>query len=128
MALQGYADLPVPGEVTYVLEEWLRDEATRPEGSFAALAGGAPVGYAGLVEHANGSAVAEHGLTVVHREHRGRGIGRALKKAQLHWASQNGVVELVTWTQKGNEAMQSLNRSLGYADKSKVITFRGPLP
>jgi GNAT superfamily N-acetyltransferase len=128
VALQGYADLPVPGEVTYVLEEWLRDEATRPEGSFAAFAGGVPVGYAGLIEHANGSATAEHGLTVVHREHRGRGIGRALKQAQLRWASRNGVIELVTWTQKGNESMQSLNRSLGYADKSKVITYRGPLP
>jgi GNAT superfamily N-acetyltransferase len=128
VALEGYADLPVPGEVTYVLEEWLRDEATRPEGSFAALAGGRAVGYAGLIEHANGSAIAEHGLTVVLRDHRGRGIGRALKQAQLHWASRNGVVDLVTWTQKGNEAMQALNRSLGYVDKSKVLTYRGPLP
>ena len=62
------------------------------------------------------------------RDRRGRGIARALKQAQLHWASQNGVVELVTWTQKGNEAMQALNRSLGYVDKSKVITYQGPLP
>ncbi len=38
------------------------------------------------------------------------------------------LVELVTWTQKGNEAMQALNRSLGYLDKSKVITYQGPLP
>jgi len=128
VALEGYADLPVPGEVTYVLEEWLREEATRPDGSFAALAGGLPVGYAGLIEHANGSATAEHGLTVVSRDRRGHGIGRALKQAQLHWASQSGVVELVTWTQRGNEAMQSLNRSLGYADTSKVITYQGPLP
>jgi mycothiol synthase len=128
VALEGYADLPVPGEVTYVLEEWLRDEATRPDGSFAAFAGGVPVGYAGLLEHANGSATAEHGLTVVAREHRGRGIARALKQAQLHWAFRNGVARLVTWTQRGNEAMQSLNRSLGYADRSKKITYRGPLP
>jgi mycothiol synthase len=127
VALEGYADMPLPGEVVYVLEEWLREEATRPDGSFAALAGGVPVGYAGLTEHANGSATAEHGLTVVRRDHRGRGIARALKQAQLHWAFQNGVVELVTWTQRGNEAMQSLNRSLGYVDKSKVITYQGPL-
>lgn len=128
VALEGYADLPVPGEVAYSLAEWLRDEATRPEGSFAAFEDGEAVGYAGLIEHANCNATAEHGLTVVQREHRGRGIGRALKQAQLHWASQSGVVELVTWTQKGNEAMQALNRSLGYADKSKVITYQGPLP
>jgi hypothetical protein len=51
-----------------------------------------------------------------------------LKRAQLHWAAANGVAELVTWTQRGNEAMQALNRRLGYLDKSKVITYQGPLP
>jgi hypothetical protein len=40
---------------------------------------------------------------------------------------QNGVAELVTWTQQGNEGMQALNHSLGYVDASKVITFQGPL-
>jgi mycothiol synthase len=128
VALEGYKDMPVPGAVSYRLDEWLRDEATRPDGSFAAFEGGAPVGYAGLGEHANGSAAAEHGLTVVSRARRGRGIGRALKQAQLHWASANGVAELVTWTQKGNEAMQALNRRLGYVDSSKVVVFQGPLP
>jgi GNAT superfamily N-acetyltransferase len=81
-----------------------------------------------LSTHANGNATAEHGLTAVRRDRRGHGIGRALKRTQLHWAAENGVVELVTWTQRGNEAMQALNRSLGYVDKSKVITFQGPLP
>jgi GNAT superfamily N-acetyltransferase len=80
------------------------------------------------MEHADGPAKAEHGLTAVRRDRRGRGIGRALKLAQLHWAARSGVRELVTWTQKGNEAMQALNRSLGYVDTSKVITYQGPLP
>jgi len=128
VALEAYEDLPLPGEVTYKLEEWLRDEATRPEGSFVAFENGEVVGWAGLSTHANGDATAEHGLTAVRRDRRGRGIGHALKRTQLHWAAQNGVVELVTWTQRGNEAMQALNRSLGYVDKSKVITFQGPLP
>jgi mycothiol synthase len=128
VALQGYADMPVPGEVSYELEQWLRAEATRPGGSFAAFAGDVPVGYAGLIGHASGPATAEHGLTVVDREQRGRGIARALKQAQLHWAARNGVDRLVTWTQKGNEAMQALNRSLGYDDVSKVLTYQGPLP
>lgn len=128
LALEGYADLPLPGEVSYELETWLRDEATRPEGSFVALEGEAVVGYAGLLEHADGPAIAEHGLTVVRRDRRARGIARALKQAQLHWAAEAGVARLVTWTQRGNEAMQSLNRSLGYLDQSKVITFQGPLP
>jgi len=128
VALEGYADLPLPGEVTYRFEVWLREEATRPGGSFVAFEGDDPVGYAGLIEHANGSATAEHGLTVVRRDRRGRGIARALKRSQLDWASQNGVVRLVTWTQKRNGAMQSLNRSLGYVDGEKVITYQGPLP
>ncbi len=128
VALDGYADLPLPGEITVKLETWLREEATRPDGSFAAFEAGEPVGYAGLMEHADGTSTAEHGLTVVRRDRRGCGIARLLKLTQLHWASQAGVVRLVTWTQKGNEAMQALNRSLGYVDTAKVITYQGPLP
>jgi mycothiol synthase len=128
VALEGYGDLPLPGEVTYRLETWLRDEATRPEGSFVALDGSEVAGFAGLSAHADGPETAEHGLTVVRRDCRRRGIARALKEAQLDWAAQAGVTRLVTWTQKGNEAMQALNRSLGYVDESKVITFQGPLP
>jgi GNAT superfamily N-acetyltransferase len=128
VALEGYEDLPIPGGVTYKKETWLRDEATRPDGSFVAIEDGEPVGYAGMVEHADGPAIAEHGLTVVRRDRRGRGIARALKRTQLHWASHAGIDELVTWTQRGNEAMQALNRGLGYLDKSKVITYQGPLP
>jgi mycothiol synthase len=128
IALEGYADLPVPGEVTYKRETWLSEEATRPDGSFVAFENGEPVGYAGLTEHANGTATAENGLTVVRRDRRRSGIGRLLKTTQLHWAAGAGVVEIVTWTQKGNEGMQALNRSLGYVDTSKVITYQGPLP
>ena len=32
---------------------------------------------------------------------------------------------LVTWTQRGNHAMQALNRSLGYRDTGRVLTLRG---
>ena len=128
VALEGYEDLPIPGGVTYKKETWLREEGTRPGGSFVAFEDGVPIGFAGLNEHANGDASAEHGLTVVRRDRRGQGVGRLLKQTQLHWAAQSGVVELRTWTQRGNEAMQALNRSLGYVDNSKVITFQGPLP
>jgi len=40
----------------------------------------------------------------------------------------SGLVQLVTWTQKGNEAMQAINRSLGYVDHARVLTYTGPLP
>jgi GNAT superfamily N-acetyltransferase len=122
LAQEAYADLPLPGEVSYPLATWLRDEATVPGGSFVALELGCVVGWAGM------SVPSEHGLTAVARSHRRRGIGRALKLAQLHWAAQNGIATLVTWTQQANEAMQALNRSLGYRDVSKVLTMQGPLP
>lgn len=127
MAEQAYADVPVPSGWSPTLEGWLRNEATVAEGSFLAFERGEIVGYAGLVDHAEPD-VAEHGLTAVRRDRRGRGIARALKQAQLHWAARNGVRRLVTWTQKGNEPMQALNRSLGYEDVSKVLTMQGPLP
>ena len=128
VAQQGYDDMPLPGPITLLpLATWLRDEATRPDGSFVAYDDGEVVGYAGLSEHANGPATAEHGLTVVRRDRRRRGIALALKRAQLHWASRSGVVELVTWTQRGNEAMQALNAGLGYENGLRALTMQGPL-
>ena len=127
LAERAYADVPVPGGWSATEEVWLRSEATVADGSFVAFERGEIVGYAGLVEHAE-VGVAEHGLTAVTRDHRGRGIARALKRAQLHWAAESGLRRLVTWTQAGNEPMQTLNRSLGYEDVSKVLTMQGPLP
>ncbi len=127
VAREGYADMATPQPMEVALDEWLRDEATLPAGSFAAYEGDELVGYAGLTMHAE-EHTAEHGLTVVRRDRRGRGIARALKQSELHWASENGIRELVTWTQRGNEAMQALNRSLGYFDRECVLTFQGPLP
>jgi mycothiol synthase len=125
---QGYEDMPLSRRAWMPLEEWLRTEATRREGSYVALRDGEIVGYAGMWEHANGSATGEHGLTAVRREHRRQGIATALKRTQLMWAASDGVRELVTWTQRGNEPMQELNRKLGYVDRSRELTFQGPLP
>jgi mycothiol synthase len=129
VALASYGELPFDGgsDLVVTIEQWLRDEATRPDGSFAVFEEGEPVAYAGLVEHADGAAAAEHGLTVVRADRRRRGIARTLKRMQLHWASQNGVLELITWTQRRNAPLQELNRSLGYADSARVITFHGEL-
>ena len=33
--------------------------------------------------------------------------------------------QLVTWTQKGNEPMQTLNRRLGYVDHARVLVYVG---
>lgn len=128
VGVQGYEDMPLSRRAWMPLDEWLRTEATRRDGSFLALHDGAIVGYAGMWEHANGDATAEHGLTAVRREFRRRGIATALKQTQLHWASRAGVHELVTWTQRGNEAMQALNRKLGYVDRARELTYQGSFP
>ena len=57
--------------VTISLDDWLREEATLPGGSFVALAGDEIVGYSGLCDPRDG--VAEDGLTVVRRNWRRRG-------------------------------------------------------
>ena len=96
------------------LDDWLRDEATLPDGSFVALDRAAEiVGFSGLVAHDN-DGVAEDGLTVVRRDWRHRGLATALKRMELAWAAEHGFSEVVTWTQRGNEGMRSVNERLGY--------------
>lgn len=128
VAAAGYADMATFVPVDVPLEEWLRDEATRPEGSFVALAGDEVIGYAGLLRFGDEATSAEHGLTVVHRDHRRRGLATALKRRQLAWASANGVRRLVTWTQRGNEGMRAVNERLGYEYGTISLTLVGPLP
>lgn len=126
-AEEGYPDLAVTGEVVIKLEDWLRDEATLAEGSFVALFGGEIVGFSGLMRHDN-PGTAEDGLTVVGRSWRRRGLARALKERELAWAAANGIREVVTWTQRGNESMRTVNERLGYVYRSVGVKMMAPLP
>jgi GNAT superfamily N-acetyltransferase len=129
LACQGYADLVLTtGPAVLELEEWLRDEATLPGGSIVALADGDIVGYAGLIAWNDDDTRAENGLTVVDRAWRGRGLAQALKRRQLAWASANGIRELVTWTQQGNDAMRQVNLRLDYEPRAISRTVRRDLP
>jgi mycothiol synthase len=127
LAREGYADMPIDG-LDVRLESWLAEEATLPAGSFVAVAGNEIVGYAGLMSWADDPAKAEHGLTVVRRKHRRRGLAAALKERQIAWAAANGVRELVTYTQTGNEKMQAVNARLGYVTTDVSIAFSRELP
>jgi GNAT superfamily N-acetyltransferase len=104
--------------------EWLRDTSC----CFVALDDGAIVGLAGYERDAEQPQRGENALTAVRRDHRGRGIARALKQATFHLAAEQGLSELYTWTQQGNVPMQALNRSLGYVDRDVTINVRGALP
>jgi mycothiol synthase len=124
---EGYADLALDGSVSYDLQDWLHEEATLPGGSFIALHDGRIVGYSGLMRHDN-EGVAEDGLTVVARDWRRRGLGMALKRLELAWAAENGISEVVTWTQRRNDGMRAVNERLGYGYRTVGVTMLGTVP
>jgi mycothiol synthase len=128
LALEGYADMATSSPVTISLDDWLRDEATLPAGSFVALAGDEVVGFSGLLRLGDDGRVAEDGLTVVGRSWRRHGLATALKRAELAWAAENGIREIVTWTQRGNEGMRGVNERLGYVLRSEIVNVQVPLP
>jgi GNAT superfamily N-acetyltransferase len=127
LASQGYEDMATDGPVLVPLEDWLREEATLPAGSFAALAGGEIVGYTGLIAHDH-DGIVENGLTVVRRDWRRRGLATALKRRSLAWAAANGYREVVTWTQRGNDGMRAVNERLGFTYRDVSVTMIAPLP
>ena len=129
LAQQGFADMVLKtGSAVVPINEWLIEEATLPGGTFVALEHGIIVGYAGLNAWTDDDTRAENGLTVVDRRWRGKGLATALKRRQLAWAAAQGIREIVTWTQEGNEAMQRVNLRLGYVPRSVSRTMRRDLP
>jgi mycothiol synthase len=128
LSLEAYPDLAVPGTIQIPRERWLAEEATRPDGSFVALADGEVVGYAGLLELGDEPDRAEHGLTAVRSAWRRRGIATLLKRTQLAWAAENGVRQLITYTQRGNEGMRAVNERLGYVTTAEHLMLRAELP
>lgn len=124
---EGYADLAIAGDVVIELDDWLKDEATLPEGSFVALQEGRIVGFSGLMKHDN-AGVAEDGLTVVARDWRRRGLALALKRLELEWAAANGITEVITWTQRDNASMRAVNERLGYEYRTIALKVLGPVP
>jgi mycothiol synthase len=126
LATEGYADLALTEPISIPLEEWLSDEATLPGGSFVAFSGDEIVGYSGLIRRPQ-EGIAEDGLTVVRRAWRRRGLATLLKRAELAWAGENGIREVVTWTQRGNEGMRAANEALGYTYRAVSVTMHAPL-
>ena len=109
-------------------EQWEREWLAWPEGMFVGLVGGEVVGCAGLERDDDQPLRAENALTAVLRGWRGRGIARALKQTALAFAAANGVQNIYTWTQTGNDDMRALNERLGYVYRGVSITVRADLP
>jgi GNAT superfamily N-acetyltransferase len=128
LAHQALEDFALDRPLEVSLEDWEREWLSWPEGSFVALADGEIVGCAGVLKDGDRRDRAENSLTAVRRDRRRRGLATALKRMTIAWAAENGVRELYTWTQRGNEAMRSVNEKLGYVTRSVAIRVRGRLP
>jgi GNAT superfamily N-acetyltransferase len=128
LALEAFEDFALDQPIEISLEDWEREWLTWPEGSFVALADGEIVGCAGLLKDEDRPDRAENSLTAVRRDWRRRGLASLLKRTTIAWAAENGIRELYTWTQRGNEAMRNVNERLGYVTRTTSIRLRAPLP
>lgn len=128
LAVEAFQDFAIDVPLDVSRESWEREWLTWPEGSFVALAGDEVVGCAGLLRDDDHPERAENSLTAVRRDWRRRGLASVLKRTTLAWASENGLREIYTWTQTGNEGMRAVNESLGYVTRSTSIRLRGSLP
>lgn len=129
VAFEADADIPSPEPVvTGTIERW-RERHLGPlalrDLSFAALADGEVVGYAILGRESQH--VAEHWMTGVARDWRGRGIAKALKQTQIVAAREAGIGLLRTQNDLGNAPMRRINEQLGYRPSVEWIHFSGPV-
>src|SRR5262249_13083026 len=124
-------DIPgLDGKSTPSFESWAAFEIERPsrdpELCLIALADGKVVGFASLDVFPDD---VFHGLTAVAREWRGRGVGTALKQAQIAGAKERGFPPLLTESQHQNEPMRRLEQKLGFRPEPRPSTvgLRRPL-
>lgn len=123
---EALADFAVDTPLEVTLDRWTRVWLGEP--MFLAVNDGEVVGCAGLGLDPDDPTRAEHSLTAVRRDWRGRGIAIHLKQRTLAWAAEHEVTEVYTWTQDGNAAMRALNTRLGYATTRTGIQLARPLP
>ena len=91
---------------------------------FVALDGDRVLGY-GTLER--GDDAWGHGFLAVARDERGRGVGGAIKRAEVAWAGEHGVRALRTATEARLTQMRALNERLGYRLLYTELVLRGPL-
>jgi mycothiol synthase len=128
VAAQAFEDMALDQPLDVPLEQWETAWMGPPEAMFVAVSGGEVIGCAGLMPDADLPDRAENALTAIRRDWRRRGVAAALKRATLAWGAANGIREVYTWTQRGNDDMRALNEHLGYVTRSESISVRAPLP
>lgn len=129
VSIEADADIPTSTPIrTGDLDRW-RERNLGPLAlrklSFAALVGEEIVGFAIAGKCVPG--IAEHWMTGVKRNWRGRGIAVALKQAQIAAAKAAGLERLRTQNDLANAPMRRVNEKLGYRSRLEWIQFAGPL-
>lgn len=94
-------------------KEALPENCSQEKWVFIALDGDRFVGVSTLFS-TDETGVLYTDYTGVDRHYRGRGIAKALKLLSIQAAINEGTHTMTTDTEAGNEAMQKLNRGLGY--------------
>jgi GNAT superfamily N-acetyltransferase len=129
VALEADADIPAAVPlVTGTFEQWYVrhfGDLTLRDLSFVALEHGRVVGYAICGRHS--ADTADHWMTGVARDARGRGVASALKRAQIAAAKAAGWAFLRTQNDLGNGAMRAVNEKLGYERQFEWVHLVGPL-
>lgn len=135
------ADVPI-GDLTRPasrgeVEELRRDEQRMDDQGWTLVRGlalleGAAVGYTEIFVSRHDPEILTQDDTLVDRAHRGRGIGRALKLANLE--NLRAVPEaaqarwIQTYTALDNVPMLALNRALGFREADVLSILEGELP
>ncbi len=126
IALESYADQPGRAEqVIEGFESWRHWglDGHPPDAFLVALERERVLGYGFLdIDGATG----HHGFTAIARAARGRGVASAIKRAQIAWAKEHGLLRLRTANEKRLTGMLALNRRHGYRPLYEEIILRGP--
>jgi GNAT superfamily N-acetyltransferase len=122
------ADIPM--SVEYIPEPyeewvvWMQPPAVLPERIWVAVLAGQPIGYSYLAYHPSSVWT---GFTGVLREHRGKGLARALKLETLVQAIDLGVNAVETDNDSENAPILHLNEELGYKEMPGKLEFHRKL-
>ena len=102
------------------------------EGDGLARREGVAVGYTEILVNRHDPEILTQDDTLVDRAHRGRGIGRALKLANLENLRQVPEAAEARWIQTytalDNAPMLALNRALGFREADVLSILEGELP
>ncbi|MFI5709883.1 GNAT family N-acetyltransferase [Kribbella sp. NPDC051620] len=128
VALPTLPDMDHPVAIKVSAYEWEQEWINDPAAMFVAVAGDEVIGVAGLLLDSDRPERAEVAYTAVRREWRGKSVASTLKRTSMAWAAENGITEIYTWTQRGNDSMRRLNEHLGFSYGIVSLSLRAPLP